>query len=218
MIFTKNGWRLHLVLSSAIMCYRYLWDACHCCEKSRLLFHFITTPELAWHSVLCNVLKFVLLQRIYVSHIASVSLTGSLRKEGFFLKLWQHSCDRTLPQASQHTLRQFYCERFSTPKAWTRIFLPNVILWRATRSGTDRQLLPGMSARNFSPIGANVCYRESIMKENSTRSDAFESVQRSEAQVATILPGPFANSFTNYAILSYRCLKNWGQKSQPALI
>lgn len=55
---------------------------------------------------------------------------------------------------------------------------------------------PGMSARNFSPIGANVCYRESIMKENSTRSDAFESVQRLERsapsrqrQIGDSLPG-----------------------------
>lgn len=37
---------------------------------------------------------------------------------------------------------------------------------------------PGMSARSFSPIGANVCYRECIMKENTARSDAFESAQR----------------------------------------
>eukprot|EP00438_Fugacium_kawagutii_P020352 Skav210244 [mRNA] locus=scaffold1929:90749:91964:+ [translate_table: standard] len=34
---------------------------------------------------------------------------------------------------------------------------------------------PGMSAKSFSPIGASVCYRESIMKENTARSDAFES-------------------------------------------
>ena len=41
---------------------------------------------------------------------------------------------------------------------------------------------PGMSARSFSPIGASVCYRECIMKENTARSDAFESAQRSQVE------------------------------------
>lgn len=91
-------------------------------------------------------------QRIHVSHIASVPLTGSRpQKRGFLFETWQHSCDRTPPQASQHTLHQFYCERFSTPKAWTRIFLPNVILWCATRSGTDRQLLPRNVSEKLQP-------------------------------------------------------------------
>ena len=43
---------------------------------------------------------------------------------------------------------------------------------------------PGMSTRNFSPIGASVCYRESIMKENSARSIAYDSAQsRTEEHV-----------------------------------
>lgn len=127
-------------------------------------------------------------QRIYVSHIASVSLTGSLRKEGFFLKLGNiRVIVRRLKPVNtrcvnfiardfrrQRRERGFSClmSSFGVPPDPARIV----------------SYFPGMSARNFSPIGANVCYRESIMKENSTRSDAFESVQRSEAQVATVLP------------------------------
>lgn len=146
-------------------------------------------------------------------------LVAALRKEGFFLKLGNiRVIVRRLKPVNtrcinfiardfrrQRRERGFSClmSSFGVPPDPARIV----------------SYFPGMSARNFSPIGANVCYRESIMKENSTRSDAFESVQRSEAQVATVLP-TFAKSFTNYAILSYyyRCLKNWGQKSQPALI
>lgn len=127
-------------------------------------------------------------QRIHVSHIASVPLTGSLRKEGFFLKLGNiRVIVRRLKPVNtpcvnfiardfrrQRRERGFSClmSSFGVPPDPARIV----------------SYFPGMSARNFSPIGANVCYRESIMKENSTRSDAFESVQRSEAQVATILP------------------------------
>eukprot|EP00490_Sorites_sp_Unknown_P025002 CAMPEP_0114645548 /NCGR_PEP_ID=MMETSP0191-20121206/4627_1 /TAXON_ID=126664 /ORGANISM="Sorites sp." /LENGTH=160 /DNA_ID=CAMNT_0001858219 /DNA_START=42 /DNA_END=525 /DNA_ORIENTATION=+ len=55
---------------------------------------------------------------------------------------------------------------------------------------------PGMSARSFSPVGANVCYRESIMKENAARSDAFESAlrlstahPRQRLQLGESLPG-----------------------------
>ena len=34
---------------------------------------------------------------------------------------------------------------------------------------------PGMSARSFSPIGANVCYRECIMQKNTARSNALRA-------------------------------------------
>mmetsp|Transcript_25328 Transcript_25328/g.57180 ORF Transcript_25328/g.57180 Transcript_25328/m.57180 type:complete len:197 (+) Transcript_25328:48-638(+) len=62
-----------------------------------------------------------------------------------------------------------------------------------------KSFFPGISARSFSPVGASVCYRECIMKENMARSDAQESEKLRQSQsspflsrersVGEILPG-----------------------------
>ena len=122
-----------------------------------------------------------------MKHIASVPLTGSLvalKKRGYFGKLGNSVIVRRLkPVNTQHQV----IARHSTPKAFED-FLPFMSSFGVPPDPARIvSYFPGMSARNFSPIGANVCYRESIMKENTTRSDAFESAQRSEAQVVTFV-------------------------------